>query len=270
MSAAPQVRTLASPEDGRIEYLEFGHGPPYVVVLGATEGIQTVGQMARGIRHLFRQRAERFRVIVVGRPDPIPCDGEPRCLAGDLGVALDDLGVGPAVVEGISAGGPVATWLALDRPDLVSRLILTVTFARANDHVRRVLEHWNAMAMEGRWMDLVLDSLRRGRPRAQPLPDGQPVAPSSFRLAFTPPSPERFVKMSCGLIGSDLTPMLSSVSVPTLVIGGALDAINPPSCVEELAAGIPAARLLMLPGQGHNIYEGSEAYRAAVEEFASA
>ncbi len=268
MSVAQEVRQLPSPEGGRIEYLELGQGPPYVVVLGATEGIQTVGQMARGIRHLFRRRAQRFRVIVVGRPDPIPCDGEPRCLAGDLGVALDELGVGPAVVEGISAGGPVATWLALDRPDLVSKLILTATFARADAHLSRVLEHWIALAREGRWLDLVIDSLRRGRPRGQPVPDAQPAAPTSFRLAFIPPSPERFVRLSCGLIETDLTPMLGSVSVPTLVIGGALDAINPPSCVEELAAGIPGARLLMLAGEGHSLYEGSDEYKAAVEEFA--
>jgi pimeloyl-ACP methyl ester carboxylesterase len=266
---APGAREMASPEGGRVEYLDFGEGPPFVVVLGATEGIQTVGQMARGIRHLFRRRAADFRVIVVGRPEPIPCDGEPRCLAGDLAAALDALGVGPAVVEGISAGGPVAAWLALDRPDLVSRLVLTVTFARADAHLRRVLERWIDLAEEGRWLDLVLDSLRRGRPRAQPVPDGQPAPLASLRLAFAPPSAERFVRISRGLLDTDLTPLLPSVRQPTLVVGGALDAINPPSLVEELAAGIPDARLLMLPDQGHNLYEASDEYRAAVEQFAS-
>jgi len=57
---------------------------------------------------------------------------------------------------------------------------------------------------------------------------------------------------------------------PRDVIGGALDAINPPTLVEELAAGIPGARLLILPGEGHSLYEGSAEYRAAVEEFARA
>ena len=41
MSVVPQAQVLASPEGGRIEYLEFGKGPPFVVVLGATEGILT-------------------------------------------------------------------------------------------------------------------------------------------------------------------------------------------------------------------------------------
>ena len=119
-------------------------------------------------------------------------------------------------------------------------------------------------------MELVLDSLRRGRAQGDPVHDGPLAPPVGLRLAFTPPSSARFVSLSRGLIESDLTPMLSSVGVPTLVIGGALDAINPPALVEELAAGIPGARLLLLPGEGHNLYEGSAEYQAAVEEFASA
>ena len=171
---------------------------------------------------------------------------------------------------GYSMGARLCLRLALDRPDLVTRLILTVTFARADEHVRHVLERWMGMAREGRWLDLVLDSLRRGRPRGQPVPDGQPAPQSSLRLAFAPPTPDRFVRIASGLLGADLTPMLPSVGVPTLVIGGALDAINPPTLVEELAAGIPGARLLILPGEGHSLYEGSAEYRAAVEEFATA
>ena len=83
-------------------------------------------------------------------------------------------------------------------------------------------------------------------------------------------SPERFASISRGLMDMDPTPMLPSVGVPTIVVGGALDAIIPPALVEGQAAGIPGARLLMLSTEGHNLYEGSAVYEAAVEEFAGA
>jgi len=83
-------------------------------------------------------------------------------------------------------------------------------------------------------------------------------------------SPERFVNIWGGLMDVDPTPMLPSVGVPTIIAGGALDAIIPPALVEGQAAGIPGARLLMLSTEGHNLYEGSAVYEAAVEEFAGA
>ena len=46
-------------------------------------------------------------------------------------------------------------------------------------------------------------------------------------------------------------PSLSAIAVPTLVVGGELDAVAPPTLQRELADGISGAEYLILPGAGH-------------------
>jgi len=49
----------------------------------------------------------------------------------------------------------------------------------------------------------------------------------------------------------DSRPGLDGISCPTLVLVGDSDQLTPPDCAEEIAAGIPGARLTVLPDCGH-------------------
>lgn len=49
----------------------------------------------------------------------------------------------------------------------------------------------------------------------------------------------------------DSRPDLAAIAVPTLVGVGEEDALTPPHLAEEMAAGIPGARLARIPGAGH-------------------
>ena len=263
---APEVGVLQPPTGGRIEYLDLGAGQPMLVIPGGEDGVRTVGEASRALRWTYRERARRFRVIVVGRREPVPCDGDPRVLAADCAWAIEVLGVGPLVVEGISAGGPVATWLAVDRPGLVRGLVLTATFARVDEPLERILREWIRLALEGKWRELVADSLDRARPAsAHPR---KPALPPAVRLLSEPRSPDRFVRIMGGLVASDLRPELPKVRAPAIVLGGAEDQIVRPPLVEELAAGIPGSRLALFPGWGHGLFRGSPEYETAVERFA--
>lgn len=50
---------------------------------------------------------------------------------------------------------------------------------------------------------------------------------------------------------ADLRPALGAIRCPTLVACGEADAITPLECSQELADGIPGARLAVVPGCGH-------------------
>jgi pimeloyl-ACP methyl ester carboxylesterase len=50
---------------------------------------------------------------------------------------------------------------------------------------------------------------------------------------------------------ADLRPTLGRITCPTLVVGGADDALTPPDRSREIAAAVPGAQLHLLPECGH-------------------
>ena len=62
-----------------------------------------------------------------------------RDLAADIAKAMDALGIGKADVFGVSQGGMIAQYLAIDRPDKVGKLVLAVTLSRNNATVQNVV-----------------------------------------------------------------------------------------------------------------------------------
>jgi len=65
----------------------------------------------------------------------------------------------------------------------------------------------------------------------------------------------------------DYRPMLSSIDVPTLVVYGERDAIAPRELSEEIANGIPGARLIAVPNAGHvTNADAPEAFNALLRE----
>jgi len=66
----------------------------------------------------------------------------------------------------------------------------------------------------------------------------------------------------------DYRALLKSIDVPTLVIYGERDAIAPRELSEEIAAGIPGARLEMIPNAGHvTNADAPDTFNALVLEF---
>ncbi len=62
-----------------------------------------------------------------------------REMAKDHAEAMTALGISKADVLGISQGGMIAQYLAIDYPDLVNKLILAVTSANQTSHLHKCL-----------------------------------------------------------------------------------------------------------------------------------
>ena len=70
------------------------------------------------------------------------------------------------------------------------------------------------------------------------------------------------------LAGLDLRPKLSQVKLPVLILVGEHDEATPPPMSHELAAGLPNARLTVLPGCAHvPPLQSPELFLAAIEGF---
>ena len=51
----------------------------------------------------------------------------------------------------------------------------------------------------------------------------------------------------------DSRPLLGAIKCPTLVIVGDGDELTPPDLAKEIAAGIPGARYVEIPGASHGV-----------------
>ncbi len=58
---------------------------------------------------------------------------------------------------GISQGGMIAQWLAVDFPEKVERLILAVTTAKLSDLGRERISRWLNLSQTGTYKELMFD-----------------------------------------------------------------------------------------------------------------
>ena len=116
---------------------------------GVGDGLKTVRGMALPFSLLYRRLATDFTVYVFSRRVDLPPDATTRDMAEDLNAAMGALGLSSAAVMGVSQGGMIAQWLAIDHPERVSKLVPVVTLSRPNPTLRAVVGGWLEMAERG-------------------------------------------------------------------------------------------------------------------------
>ncbi|SDB66090.1 alpha/beta fold hydrolase [Belnapia rosea] len=169
-------------------------------------------------------------------------------------------------LAGLSMGGYLAFEILRQAPERVTRLALLDTSARADtpDQARR----------RRGLISLARSGLFRGvTPRLLPQlvhpdnlqgPVGQAVIAMAERVGR-----DAFLRQQAAILGRpDSRPDLPGLRLPTLVAVGEADQLTPPELSEEIATGIPGARLHRLPGCGHlPPMEAPEAVTALLREW---
>ncbi len=251
---------------GEMDYIRFGGGEKTLVMLpGVGDGLKTVKGMALPFALLYRQLAEDFTVYVFSRRRELPEHFSTRQMADDLSAAMDALKLSRAAVVGVSQGGMIAQWLALDHPDKVGKLVLVVTLARPNDTVRGAVAQWTAMAARGDYRGIMLDTAERSYS-----PKRLKLARAEYKLLGSvgkPKSFARFLTQAESCVTHDAHDMLDQIRCPTLVIGGTDDRIVTGEASGELAARIPGSSLYLYEGLGHGLYEEAPDFLGRVADF---
>ncbi|PYP59886.1 MAG: hypothetical protein DMD44_04050 [Gemmatimonadetes bacterium] len=171
--------------------------------------------------------------------------------ADDLVAVLDALGIGAAVVCGLSMGGYVVFELLRRHPERVRAIVLADTKAEADSEEGKRARDELAAVAEQQGQDAVTDRLL---PRL--------LAPAT--LATQPEVATQVREMARrwtvpGLVGAlrvlrdrpDSTATLRAVRVPTLIVVGQDDQVSPPDAAHAMAALIPGARCHLIPAAGH-------------------
>lgn len=153
-------------------------------------------------------------------------------------------------LAGLSMGGYIAYEILRQAPDRVTRLALLDTNARAdrpeNIKVRRILlglsHAMGVRAVQG----LLLRSL------IHPERFGDADLTSRVLDMADWVGPVAFERQTRAIMERpDNRPFLGQITCPTLIVVGAEDALTPVKVHEEIHAGIPGSRLVIVPDCGH-------------------
>ncbi|WP_232287292.1 alpha/beta fold hydrolase [Anaeromyxobacter dehalogenans] len=243
--------------DVHVAYRTVGRGPlDVVLVLGWSLGMRAALELPGG-SELVRALSTRARVILfdkrgTGASDRVKALPELPQRVEDLEAVLDAVRSPGAVLVGFSEGGPLALAFAATRPLRVRGVALVGAFARmsaAPDHpagwgeaeiatLRAYIAHgWGAGATMG--------ALVPARHLTPPL---RAWAARAEQEGASPGAALELLEMNLGI---DVRPLLPRVRTPAVVLHATGDRVVRAGNGRALAAAIPGARLVELPGDDH-------------------
>ncbi|MCL2533099.1 MAG: alpha/beta fold hydrolase [Nocardiaceae bacterium] len=261
------VRFCTTPTGARIAYACTGRGQALLVPAAWISHLELLWQDP-AYRAFFTPLSAVRTVVQYDRPGCGLSDPWPDAQGLDTDVALlrdlaDHLDLERFDLMGISLGAPVSVAFAARFPERVGRLILYGGYADgsliAAPETRTAMlglirAHW------GLGSELLTDIF---------LPDGNAATKALFaRLQREATSTRLAVDLLAQCYEIDVTDLLAQVAAPTLVVHRRGDRAIPYRAGRELAAQIPGARLVSLPGSSHFPHVGeSDVIVRAILEF---
>ncbi|MFH0515683.1 alpha/beta fold hydrolase [Streptomyces sp. M41] len=229
-----------------LQYRFDGPEDAPVLILGPSLGT-TWHMWDRQIPELTQQwRVFRFDLPGHGGAPAYPA-GSVGDLAERLLATLDGLGVQRFGYAGCALGGALGIELALRYPERIASLALIAAsprFGTADEFRQRgVIVRTNgldpiARTSPDRWFTT-------GFAAAQPA-----ITEWAVQMVRTT-DPGCYIAACEALASFDVRPRLAGVAVPTLVLVGSDDQVTGPAEARTLVAGIPDARLAVVPGASH-------------------
>ena len=225
-----------------LQYRMDGPEDAPVLILGPSLGT-TWHMWDRQIPELARQwRVLRFDLPGHGGAPAHPATSVPE-LAERLLATLDGIGVQRFGYAGCSIAGAIGAELALRRPDRIASLALVAAsprFGTADEFRQRgVIVRANG-----------LDPMARTAPERWFTPGFAAAQPAIVEWAVQmvrTTDPGCYIAACEALAAFDIRAELGRIGVPTLVLVGAEDQVTGPAEARTLVAGIPDARLALVP-----------------------
>jgi 3-oxoadipate enol-lactonase len=250
---------------GTVNAAEFGKGPLLVLFHSLLSDRASFDRIVPAL-------SESFRVVVPELPGfglSQAVEGGLSAVADRMAEAVTDRAAGEeAIVLGNGYGGFVALQMAIRHPALASRLVLADCGAAFSEPGRQAFRNM-AGAAESKGLSAITDVAMR-RLFAPEFQENNPELMQDRREAFLRTDTGVFRAACESLAELDLRPDLAKVRAPVLVLVGEHDEATPPPMSHELAAGLPDAKLVILPGCAHvPQLQSPELFLGAVSGFLS-
>lgn len=254
--------------DTEMYYVSFGTGKRQLVVLpGLSDGLSTVKGKAWILHFPYRRFFKDYRVFMFSRKNRMPEGYTIRQMAEDQVRAMRILGIKRSCLLGVSQGGMIAQYIAVDYPEIVDRLILAVTAPCANKTIKKAVRRWIRMAERNDYKALLIDSAEKMYSRKY-LARNRIFFPL-LAVITRPTGYERFLRNAYAILGFDARKELSGIKSPTLIIAGDDDHTIGNRAPYELRSMIPDCEIFIYKGLGHGAFEEAGDFYDRAYDFCS-
>ena len=208
-----------------IWYKTTGSGAPLVQIHGSAFG-------HRNFEKMTPFAAKDFEVIDFDLPGFGESHGDPRPggmegLAEQVFEFIRAIGYERVHLHGTSIGAMIGLTLAARHPEVVDRLVLSCFLARYDGAARMMRNTWKRAALEI-GMEAVADLTSvAGFARSFYERTGAEVQLAAMRDAFSKTAPDAFVAGTETIEKTDLSPLVTDVRAPTLLLAGDEDNMTP-------------------------------------------
>jgi len=268
----PETRYALS-DDVNIAYQVMGDGPVDIILVpGLTSHIEFLHEVA-GYTAFLRRLSSFARIVTFDKRGQGLSDrmsGAPSLeqRMDDVRAIMDDIGSERTILFGFSEGCPMSILFAATYPERVSHLVLFGGFARAADLIPQ--GHTTPDALEARLVQRVKSwgsgDMMKIVAASQAQDQNAVARYAKFERLASSPGALRTIMLLNRQI--DVTSILPTVLVPTLVLHRRTDAIVPVTLGGNLAAQISGARFIEYPDGDHAFWTGdAEALLGDIEEF---
>ena len=253
-------------DDTQMSYVCFGHGPKHFVLLpGLSDGLTTVKGKAVMLARPYQKFFDRYTVWMFSRKDELPQGCTIREMAADQAAAMEALGIEKAAVMGVSQGGMIAQYLAIDHPHLVGKLVLAVTAPQVSDMIRESVGGWIDLAQKGDHKQLMIDTAEKSYSPAY-LKKYRKYYPLLGHLG-KPKDYGRFLINARAILRFDAMEDLERIACPTLILAAEEDRIVGVDASYRMQKKIAGSRLHVYKGLGHAAYEEAPDFNERVLKF---
>jgi pimeloyl-ACP methyl ester carboxylesterase/DNA-binding winged helix-turn-helix (wHTH) protein len=257
-----EVHFCTASDGVRIAYAEVGHGPPLIKAGNWLNHLEYDWESPIWSPFLHTLAAEhrliRYDARGNGLSDWEVKDLSLEAFVRDLESVVEATGLDRFPLLGMSQGCAVSIAYAVRHPERVSHLVLYGGFARG----RR--KRGSQQDIAGG--DAIVTLIRQGWGQDNPafrqmltslfMPGATPEQMQSFNdMQRITTSPENAARLRQSVDEIDVTDLLASVNIPTLVLHARNDAMQPFDEGRRLAMGIRGARFVALESRNHMILQ---------------
>jgi pimeloyl-ACP methyl ester carboxylesterase len=190
-------------------------------------------------------------------------------MAHDTAALLEHLGIDQVHVAGHSMGGQIAQELALTYPQTVKSLILLASLAKGDERFHSIIQSWGDLAQKvdmTLFQQLIFPWMFSDNFYAMPEMIEQLIEWAVY-YPFAP-QVHSIYHQSRAILDGDTTNRLHNILCPTFVLAGKQDILTPVKFSQQLAAGIPGAKLSFIDGGSHGfIIESPKIVATAILNF---